>query len=68
MIQGNHYILLALLQSQIQSAKWLQFYLDDPSSRGAGCLGTQGMLFLEYLFYTGLGASHQCSIKVSPSP
>lgn len=63
MIQGTHYSLLALLQSQIQTAKWPWFYPEDPSPRGAGCIGTWSMAFLEYLFHTRLGASHQCPIK-----
>lgn len=66
MIQETHYTLLALLQSQIQSAKWPRSYPEHPSLRGAGCIGAQSMFFLQYLFHTGLRASHQCSIKKSP--
>jgi len=63
MIWGTHYTLIGLLQSQMWSAKWPWSYPEDPSARGAGCKGTQSMLLLEYLFHTGPGASHQCSIK-----
>lgn len=38
MIQGTRYTLLALLQSEMQSAKRPQSYPEDPSLRGAGCI------------------------------
>lgn len=60
MIQGTHYTLLALLQSQMQSAKWPRSYPEDPSLRGAGCIGTQNMFFLEYFTQdSGLPTSAQ---------
>lgn len=51
MIQGTHYTLLALLQSQMQSAKWPRSYPEDTSPGRAGCIGTQS---IQYLFHTGI--------------